>query len=359
MDLKALGWNSFFDSAWAGLKDRAGVPARVAVEDKHSYLLLGEQGEMTAAIAGRLLHQRRSNADLPKVGDWVRVEPPSGQGPGVIQAVLPRRTKLARKLPGREVSEQVLAANIDVAFIVQSLDQSFNLRRQERFLVMAHEGGARPVVVLNKSDLCESGRERLRQAQHAAGDAPVLVTCALTAQGVRELRQLIRPGETVVFIGPSGVGKSSLINCLYGDEIQATIEVREQDGKGRHTTTWRELILLPSGAMVIDTPGMREAQMGMAGGRIEEAFPEMEELAVRCHFRDCSHTVEKRCAVREALDAGRIADERYRSYLKLRREVDYLAQERRAHTYLARKRAAKAAQRALDDEPRAGWTEGD
>ncbi len=343
MDLALLGWNSFFEEAFAGWREKGLLPARVVMEDKHAYVLVGERGDFSAAVSGKLLHQRGCNADLPKVGDWVAVAFMEQEGKGVIQAVLPRRTRIARKVPGREVEEQILAANIDTAFVVQALDQSFNRRRLERFLVMVHEGGAKPVVVLNKTDLCDSLEARVAEARLAARTAPVVAACAKTGRGLKQLRELVRPTETVVFIGPSGVGKSSLINRLYGEEIQATIEVREHDAKGRHATTWRELIQLPWGGLVIDTPGMREFHTWGADDGIREAFPDVEEMAVRCHYRDCTHTVEKRCVVQEAVASGILARERYENYLKLQHELDFLAEERKKHTYLTRQRDAKVA----------------
>jgi ribosome biogenesis GTPase / thiamine phosphate phosphatase len=245
MELKSLGWNPFFAKAFVPFGAKGWVPARVAVEDKHAYVVLGEGGDLAATVPGRLLHARASNADLPKVGDWVAVSLPSGSGSALIQGVLPRRTKLARKVPGRQVEEQVLAANVDTAFVVQGLDRGCSLRRLERFLAMVREGGAAPVLVLNKADLCPDAEARLREAQPAAGHTPVLLASARTGRGIKQLKEQLRSGETAVFIGPSGVGKSSLINRLYGEEIQATIEVRASDAKGRHTTTWRELIQLP------------------------------------------------------------------------------------------------------------------
>jgi ribosome biogenesis GTPase / thiamine phosphate phosphatase len=349
MELTSLGWNSFFAEAFASRQGRGWVPARVTAEDKHAYVVVGESGELTVKVPGRLLHGRASNADLPKVGDWVAVSPSAGSSPAMIQEVLPRRTRLARKVPGREVEVQVLAANMDLAFVVQGLDQASNLRRQERFLAMVHEGGASPVLVLNKADLCRDAEARARQAQQAAGSAPVLLVSARTGRGLKEVRDHLRPGATAVFIGPSGVGKSSLINRLYGEEIQATIEVRESDAKGRHSTTWRELIQLPWGGLVIDTPGMREAQIGAEGSGIHETFPDIVDLAVGCHFRDCSHTAEQRCAVQAALAAGRLERERYQSFLKLRLELDYMVEERRKHTYLARRRESRQARRSLED----------
>ena len=352
MDLKSLGWSPFFEEAFAPLQARGWLPARVAVEDKHAYVVLGEGGEWSATVPGRLLHARASNADLPKVGDWVAVSPPAGSGSALIQSVLPRRTRLARKVPGREIEEQVLAANVETAFVVQALDQGWNLRRQERFLTMVHEGGSSPVLVLNKADLCQDRETCLSAARQAAGDTPVLLASARTGLGLKQIREQLRPGATAVFIGPSGVGKSSLINRLYGEEIQATIEVRASDAKGRHATTWRELIQLPWGGLVIDTPGMREAQIGIEAGGLGEAFPDIEEAGVGCHFRNCSHTVESRCAVQAAVASGQISHDRFQSYLKLRREQDYMSEERRRHTYLARRRESRLARQAFDERGR-------
>jgi ribosome biogenesis GTPase len=339
--LESLGWNRFFEEARQRLGNKAWVPARVAVEDKHAYVLFAVEGEWSASVTGRLLHQRRSNADLPKVGDWVLVSAPQGSGVAVIQIVLPRQSKLSRKPPGRELDEQVLAANVQTVFVVQAFDQSFNRRRQERFLMMAREGGVKPVVILNKVDLCPTPEERLAEACAGAVDTSVVALSAYTGQGMDQLHPWLNPGHTVAFLGPSGVGKSSIINRLYGQDIQATIEVRERDGKGRHTTTWRELIHIPGSGMVIDTPGMREVQSGLEGGGLDETFPDVTDIAVRCHFRDCSHTVEKRCAVQQAVAEGRLTAERVRSFLKLRVELEYLAEERRKHTYLAGRRQAR------------------
>ena len=363
MDLTLFGWNPFFEAAFASWKEQGFIRARVAMEDKHAYVVLTEQGDMSASVSGKLLHDRSCNADLPKVGDWVAVAVVAGEGKAIIQGVLPRRTRLARRLPGREVQEQVLAANIETAFVVQALDSSFNRRQLERFLVMVHEGGAKPVVVLNKTDLCDSLEARVGEARLAARSAPVVAACAKTGRGMKQLRELIPATETIVFIGPSGVGKSSLINRLYGETIQPTLEVRETDAKGRHSTTWRELIQLPWGGLVIDTPGMREFQSWNAVDGLREAFPDIEEIGVGCHFRDCTHTVEKRCAVQTAVADGKLSQERYNNFLKLQRESDYLAVERKKHTYLTRQRNAKVARSGVtkskpggwDDSPDEGW----
>jgi ribosome biogenesis GTPase len=343
VDLRQLGW----DDAWAAtLLDVELTPARVASEGKNYYTVVADDGDHLARVAGRVLHRRRADADLPKVGDWVAVRRVPHDERVVIETVLPRRTWLARKIPGRETEAQILATNMDVVFVVQALDATFNLRRLERFLVMVHEGRARPVVVLNKADLCADVPARLTEAQAAAGEVTVLTACALTGRGVSDLRKFTGPGRTVAFVGTSGVGKSSLINRLAGEEVQSTIEVRESDAKGRHTTTSRELIPLPDGGLVMDTPGMREFHMWTADGGLDEAFPDIQSLAARCHFRDCSHVGERDCAVLAALAEGRLERARYESFHKLRRELAETAGRRREHDHMVRKRRAKQGTRA-------------
>jgi ribosome biogenesis GTPase len=243
-------------------------------------------------------------------------------------------------MTGRGSTEHILATNIDTAFLVTAADASFDAACLEQMLVMAHESGARPVVLLNKIDLCEDLDARLADATRVAGDALVLAACALTGRGVMKLAQLIQPGETAVFIGTSGVGKSSLINRLYGEDIQATVEVRTNDAKGRHTTSWREMIFLPQGGVVIDTPGMREFHLWIASEGSKQTFPEVDALAVRCHFRDCTHTKEKHCAVLEALAAGTLPRERYVSFLKRQLELRFLRE--------AEKRAARQDRKKSD-----------
>ena len=339
--LETLGWNSDFEKSFAGFHTRDLEPGRVAVEDKHHYGVLTAGGPSCAQVAGKLLHQVASPAALPKVGDWVAVRRLPKEDKVVIHHVLPRRTKLSRKVPGRQSSEQVLAANVDIAFAVQALDRSFNPALLQRHLAMALECRVKAVVVLNKVDLCEDILATLAAAERIARDTPVIAVSAKTGQAMDSLTQLVRPGETIVFIGASGVGKSSLINHLYGDEIQATTEVRESDAKGRHTTSWRELIVLPNGGLVIDTPGMREFHMWLAGEDEREAFPDIAGLALKCHFRNCSHTVEKRCAVLTAVEQGALARERLESYMKLKRELAFLDQAAHRREFLENRRCAR------------------
>lgn len=364
MELKQLGWRDFFEREFKKYKQHGLLPGRVAIENKHSYTLFTENGALEGIVPGKLLHKKTSIAELPKVGDWVVFRPISVRSvyedkqPGkektkkqegleksdftddkvIIESVLPRFSKITRKVPGKEHEEQILAANVDTAFIVHAYDQGVNLRRLERYLVMVHEGGVKPVILLNKVDLADNPEKTANEVRQIAGDTPVLIVSAKKLIGINELKKFIGNGETVVFIGPSGAGKSSLINALYGEEIQATIEVRESDGKGRHTTTWREMIILPDGGLVIDTPGMREFHMWLADEGIQDSFPEIFEIGVNCKFRDCSHTVEKGCAVLEAVEKGIISKERHQSYVKLYEEIRYLNEEIKKHTYMMKKR---------------------
>jgi ribosome biogenesis GTPase len=340
LSLSRLGWDADWETAFASHRERGWRAGRVAVQDKHHYVLFAEEGELIAQIAGKLLHGLKSDADLPKVGDWVAFKPTMpGEPKAVIQAVLPRRTKIGRKIPGRETEEQVLVTNIDVAFVVIALDETFNPRLLERFLLMVIEGGAKPVVVLNKADLCDDLEAHVAEARRAAGDAPVVAVSAKTRRAIKLVLEYIKPGAAVVFIGSSGVGKSTLINRLYGEAIQPTTEVRETDSKGRHTTTWRELIVLPNDGLVIDTPGMREFQLWMAGEGIHEAFPDIELLALKCRFRECRHGAEKDCAVQAALASGTLERKRFENYLKLRGELEFLERARKYHQPFGRGRS--------------------
>ena len=329
--ISKLGWDESRAADFAPFRERGMSAGRVAVQDKHHYVLFAETGELLARIAGKLFHDAGGDAALPKVGDWVAFKHTPGDAKAVIHAVLPRRTKLCRKLPGRETEEQILVTNIDVAFIVLALDETFNARLLERLLLMVLEGGARPVVVLNKTDLCSDLDAYVVATQKSAGDAPVVAVSAKTRKALKQLLEHITPTSTVTFIGKSGVGKSTLVNKLYGEAIQPTLEVRDVDSKGRHTTTWRELIVLPNGGLVIDTPGMREFQLWVDGEGIHEAFPDIEQLAVQSRFRECSHTQEKDCAVKLALVKGTLSQERFNNFAKLRQELASLGQARLYH----------------------------
>jgi ribosome biogenesis GTPase / thiamine phosphate phosphatase len=348
MDLTKLGWNAERDQQFAPYHAKGLVPARVAVEDKHFFRVWTADAELLAQVTGKCMHEARgSNAKLPKVGDWVAVKLVPNEEKAMIQAILPRRTRLCRKLSDRGNTEHVLATNIDTAFLVTAADAGFDAVCLKQMLAMVHESGARPVVLLNKIDLCGDLDARLAEATRLAGDALVLAVCALTGRGVKKLAQLIKPGDTAAFIGTSGVGKSSLINRLYGEDIQATVEVRTNDAKGRHTTSWREMIFLPQGGVVIDTPGMREFHLWIASEGSKQAFPEIDALSVRCHFRDCTHTKENRCAVLGALAAGTLPREQYDRFLKLQLELRFLRQAERRAAWQDRKQSDRGTLRVF------------
>ncbi len=319
--LVSLGWSPFFETAFAPLRELGMIPARVAVEHRRAFILYTEEGELAGEAAGKLYHGAESAADLPKVGDWVAASRLIGEPKAIIRAVLPRRTKFSRKAPGEQDVEQVIAANIDRLFIVQGLDHDFNLRRLERYLVMAWEGEAEPVILLNKADLCENIEEYVSAVEQIAPGVKTLPLSARTGAGLESMRDMLREGETVAFIGSSGVGKSTLTNRLLGEDVLKTAEVRTADSRGRHTTTRRELFILPGGALVIDTPGLRELQLWYSGEGLSETFADIEKLARNCHFADCTHFHETRCAVLDALRNGTISQSRYESYQKLQKEI--------------------------------------
>jgi len=345
--LEALGWNEHFASVFESLRAPGLVPARVAVEHRASYEVLTEHGESSASVSGRLRHESRSKLDLPAVGDWVATTPSRGDGPGTIEAVLPRSSVFTRKAAGKERADQIVAANVDVVFVVTSLNAELSARRLERYLTLAWESGAAPVVVLSKADRAEEGGGLVREAETAAAGVPVIVTSAKTGLGVESLLEYLKPHRTGALLGSSGVGKSTLINRILGFERQATGEVREGDDKGRHTTTRRELVLLPGGGILIDTPGMRELQIAEAGHGLLSAFDDIETLAESCAFGDCTHGPEPDCAVKAAVAAGTLDAERLAGFHKLVRELRTRASWEDKRAASQEKQRVKVADRAL------------
>jgi ribosome biogenesis GTPase len=331
-----LGWNRERQSQLEALGDPSLVAARVNVEHRGAYGLAGCAVE-TAHLAGRF---RVDDADWPAVGDWVAVRPVDGTG-GVIHQVLPRASLLERKRPGANRA-QVVAANVDVVFVVTSAERPPNLRRVERTLAVVAAGGARAAIVLNKVDLAADPAADLRALASVSGGAPCLATSAATGAGIAHLRAALPPGATGALLGPSGAGKSSLVNALLGDARLATGTVRLTDAKGRHTTTRRELIDLPDGGCLIDTPGMRELGLWQAGDGIDRAFDDVAALAASCRFRDCSHGGEPGCAVAAARAAGELDEGRLASFEKLRREEAFLARQQDPRAAAASKGRWKA-----------------
>jgi ribosome biogenesis GTPase len=337
--LESLGWSPFFAEAFAPFAAEGLVPGRVTREHRALFRVQAEDGEYVAEMAGRLRHQARGRADLPAVGDWVAVRPDVHARRAVIQGVLPRRSRFSRKTAGEEYDEQVVAANVDTVFLLTGLDHDFNPRRIERYLVMAWESGARPVIVLNKADLRPDPEAARREVEAVAGGVPVYLVSVRERRGLEQLEPFLRPRETVALLGSSGVGKSTLLNHLSGAARQATREVRAHDSHGRHTTTHRQIFALPSGALMLDTPGMRELQLWESGAGLEATFDDIEALAAGCRFGDCAHESEPGCAVRAALAEGRLDEGRFASYLKLRAESARLAreQDKRARSEANRK----------------------
>lgn len=325
MTLADLGWTEDFATAFAPHAAAGMEPARVTLQLKGFWEVTTPATARLAECTGRLLHEAADPAALPAVGDWVAIEPRPGDATrAFIHAVLPRRTKFSRRAAGEQAVEQIVAANVDTVFLVSALDANFNLRRIERYLAAARASGAQPVVVLNKSDLTRAATARQAEVGALAGDIPVVVTSAVRRGGASALAAWLRPRATVAFLGSSGVGKSTLINRLMGEERLDTQEVRAADGKGRHTTTARELLRTDEGVLIIDTPGMRELQPWQAVASVDEVFADVQAVTTRCRFGNCSHTVEPGCAVVAALADGSLELVRWQSYLRLRSEAAFV-----------------------------------
>jgi ribosome biogenesis GTPase len=344
--LETLGWDAarVRELAETGVED--GQPARVILEHQHIYRVSTAVDEPAAVVSGRLRHGATSRSDYPAVGDWVVVTRPSGSDRVIIQAVLPRRSRFSRKVAGSETEAQVVAANVDVVFLVAGLDRDFNLRRVERYLVTAWEGGATPVVILNKADLRDDVSACVHAIARIAPGVPVHAISCRSGDGLAALEAYLGPGRTVALLGSSGVGKSTLINRLLGFDRQRTRDVRERDSRGRHTTSNRELVVLPAGGLLIDTPGMRELQLWSGGETLQDAFDDIRRTADGCRFRDCRHDSEPACAVKAAVAAGDIPPERLANYLRLHRELDQLAARQDERLALDAKRRDRVIHRA-------------
>jgi len=330
IDLASLGWDAGWAAAFRAadvLGNRSGnvaaVPGRVVAEHRERYSVTTADGETSAVLAGRLRHDLATREDLPAVGDWVGISRESGDGTGIVRFVVPRRSAFVRKSAGTVTEAQVVAANVDVALIATALPGDLSSRRLDRYLTLAWESGATPVVVLTKSDLTDDVDGALSKAGLAAPGVDMIAVSAVSGDGVDSLVARLEPGRTAVLLGSSGVGKSTLVNRLLGTAHQKTATVAST-GKGRHTTTHRELVRLANGALLVDTPGMRELQLWTADDGLGSAFADVEAYAASCRFRDCVHDQEPGCAVRDAVASGELANERLEHWHHLRRELAFL-----------------------------------
>jgi ribosome biogenesis GTPase len=336
--LAALGWTDELEAAFTTHSERGFEPARVVAEHRGGFYVRGTRGDVLAYARGKL-REYELWGGMPAVGDWVAIVDAPGDR-AAIEAVLPRRTKFSRKTPWLKAEEHILVANVDTLFLVSGLDHDFNPRRMERYLTAAWDSGADPVVVLTKLDVCDDLR-KLDEAEAIAVGVPVLAVSNVTGHGIDEVRSLLRPARTFALLGSSGTGKSTLVNRLAGRTIMPTGDLR-RDGRGRHTTRHRQLLVLPDGSILVDTPGLRELQVWE--GDVDSAFADVAELSARCRFTDCAHETEPGCAVQDALDDGTLAPERWASYLKLERELRRVKMRRgsREHRELKSRWRARA-----------------
>lgn len=327
-NLHEYGWNTIHEDNWKtnidDLKIAKCVPGRVTLEHKRMYRVITAEGEWLASCSGALEYKAEDRRDFPAVGDWVAVEKMPGEERGIIHAILPRTSLFSRKAAGSTIVEQIIATNVDIVFLVMSMNKDFNARRLERYLVAAYDSGANPVVVLTKKDVCDNPTYYIEEAQHIAFGVEIFAVSSLTGEGIEQLTQLLQDGKTAALLGSSGVGKSSLVNAICGDETMVVQSIREDDDKGRHTTTHRELIKIPSGGVLIDTPGMREFQLWETNDSLDSGFKDVEALANICKFNDCQHNNEPGCAVQEALADGTLPEDRYANYVKLQKEIAFL-----------------------------------
>ena len=340
-DLKTLGWNPFFEKEFEPYKGQGYEAGRVALEYQGIYRVFTDCGETLAEVTGKLRFQARQRADFPAVGDWIVFTRNVQENRASIHAILPRLSKFSRKAAGDAAEEQIVATNVDTIFLVQGLDKNYNLRRVERYLALAQASGARPVIILSKADLMEGVEELTCEVEQVAAGVPVHAISSKLNQGLEPLDQYLGPGLTVGFIGSSGVGKSTLINRLLGKEQQKTQEVRAEDSKGRHTTVHRELIVLPRGGLLIDTPGMRELQLWDVGESLTDTFADIETFARDCHFGDCRHENEPDCAVKTAVAEGMLDANRLESYKNLQKEKAIQRSRQEAKPQLSRREKTK------------------
>jgi ribosome biogenesis GTPase / thiamine phosphate phosphatase len=333
-----LGWNSYFEENYQAIANGL-IPARVIVEHRGGYNVSTGESSYAAELSGKFRFEVTQRDALPAVGDWVLIAPKT-DNKAIIHHLLPRKSKFSRKIAGTTTEEQIIVANVDTVFLVNALNQDFNPSRIERYLVMAWESGANPVIVLSKADLCTDVEEKVSALSSIAVGVPIHVVSSATDKGIDKLTAYLTEGTTTALLGSSGAGKSTLINKLYGQEIQGVQNIREDDGKGKHTTTSRELITLHTGGVLIDTPGMRELQLWETD-QLSQGFPDIDAFAQQCHFRDCQHDGEPKCAVRNAIEEGLLEERRFENYKKFHRELAFLERQTNKKAQLDEKKKWK------------------
>lgn len=341
LTLTRWGYHSGLDTVVKPYIEQGMTIGRVALEHTHMYRVYTEEGEWLAEVSGKLRHQAVGRESYPAVGDWVAMTQLPGEERGLIHAVLPRKSKFSRKMAGLQTDEQIIAANIDVVFLVNALNHDFNVRRIERYLILAWECGAKPVIVLSKSDLCDDIAGRVAETEAVAFGVPVHCISSVQGEGLDQLLPYLHEGSTTALLGSSGSGKSTMVNWIMGQEVQRTQGVREGDDRGRHTTTHRELFTTSFGGVLIDTPGMRELQLWHGDDGLSEAFGDVDALAEQCFYKDCQHKKEPGCAVRKALAKGTLDASRYENYRKLQRELAHLAVKEQKRQRLVEKVGVK------------------
>ena len=355
-DLTEVGWNEQWAQAFAAHAPADAIPARVSIEFNHIYRVISSDGELQAQLSGRLRHQAAGRHELAAVGDWVAVKQTPGERSGVIEAILPRRTKFSRKVAGELTEEQVVAANIDTVFLVMGLDRDYNPRRLERYLLTSYESGAQPIVLLTKADLADDVEARVAEVRTIAPGVPVHPTSAVRRElptgvviepDVAAVEQYLGVGRTGTLLGSSGAGKSTMINALLGTPVLKTAAVRASDSRGRHTTRHRQMIVLPGRGVLIDTPGMRELQLWDVTEAAKDTFEDIEALGAQCHFTDCRHQDEPKCAVKAAVQDGTLTADRLASYAKLQDELRALDAKRDVRAQIEEKRRNKIVARSV------------